>query len=361
MKVLIINTVRFRENGITSVIMNYYKNMDKSDIKIDFVVINDIAQKFRDEIEPNGSKIFYIPRNRNPISYMIKLKKIVKDGNYDIVHIHGNSAMMLLDMLPSKIGGAKVRIAHSHNTTCDHLIAHKLLNPFFQKMYTHALACSDSAGKWLFSDKKFTVLKNSIDLSRFCYNENLRTEYRKKIGAEDKKVIGHIGNFIPQKNHTFLLDCFAEALKKDNNCVLLMLGIGVLMDEMKEKAKNLGIEENVIFLGVTFEAYGYMQAMDVFVFPSLFEGLALVALEAQASGLPCILSTAMPKESKMSPNTIFLSIDDKKLWGDKIASTNIDTNRKIASEAAIKNLAENGYDIKSNAESLVKFYNDALV
>lgn len=360
MKVLIINTVRFRENGITSVIMNYYKNMDKSNIQIDFVVINDVAQKFRDEIEPNGSKIFYIPRNRNPIAYMIKLTKLIKSGNYDIVHIHGNSAMMLLDMLPSKIAGTKVRIAHSHNTTCDHLTAHKLLNPIFKKMYTHTLACSDSAGKWLFPDRDFTVLKNSIDLSRFRYDEQMRAEYRKKIGAGDKKVIGHIGNFIPQKNHTFLLEVFAEVLKKDSNCVLLMLGIGVLMDEMKEKAKKLGIEENVIFFGVTFEAYGYMQAMDMFVFPSLFEGLALVALEAQASGLPCLLSTAMPKESKMSPNTEFLSIDNKNIWVERMLSASVD-NRKQASDNAIVELRNNEFDIKENADKLNEFYRSALL
>lgn len=360
MRILIVNTVRFRENGITAVIMNYYKNMDKSDMQIDFVVINEVAQKFRDEIEPNGSKIFYIRRNRNPIYYMMRLTKLIKSGNYDIVHIHGNSAMMLLDMLPAKIAGAKVRIAHSHNTTCDHLMAHRLLNPIFKKMYTHTLACSDSAGKWLFPHRDFTVLKNSIDLSRFRYDEQIRDEYRRKLGIEDKKIIGHIGNFIPQKNHAFLLEAFAEALKKDSNCVLLMLGIGVLMDEMKEKAKSLGIEENVIFFGVTFEAYGYMQAMDMFVFPSLFEGLALVALEAQASGLPCVFSKAMPEESKMSPNTEFLTIDDKNVWAERMVAASID-NRKQASNNAINELRNNGFDIKENAATLNEFYRAALL
>lgn len=360
MRVLIINTVKFRENGITAVIMNYYKNMDKSDVQIDFVVINDIVQKFRNEIEPNGSKIFHIPRNRNPISYMIKLKKVIKDGNYDIVHIHGNSAMMLLDMIPSKIAGTKVRIAHSHNTTCDHLAAHKLLNPFFQKSYTHALACSDEAGKWLFVNKPFTVLKNSIDSLSFSYNETIRNEYRKKINAGDKKVIGHVGNFLPQKNHTFLLESFAETLKKDNNCLLLLLGTGLLFDEMKQKAKELEIQDNVIFQGVTFDVNNYMQAMDLFVFPSLFEGLGIVMLEAQASGLPCLASTAVPVDAKMLSSTEFLPIDDKKLWGDKMATTNIISNRKNNSETAIKKLTENGYDIKSNAENLLKFYYNVL-
>lgn len=360
MKVLIVNTVKFRENGVTAVIMNYYKNMDKSNIQIDFVVINDIAQKFRNEIEHNGSKIFHISRNRNPISYMIKLKKVIKDGNYDIVHIHGNSAMMLLDMLPSIISGTKVRIAHSHNTTCDHLIAHKLLNPFFQKSYTHALACSDEAGKWLFTDKPFTVLKNSIDSLSFSYNETIRNEYRKKINAEDKKVIGHVGNFLPQKNHIFLLESFVETLKKDNNCLLLLLGTGLLFDEMKQKAKELGIQDSVIFQGVTFDVNNYMQAMDLFVFPSLFEGLGIVMLEAQASGLPCLASTAVPVDAKMLSSTEFLAIDDTKLWGNKMATTNIISNRKNNSETAIKELTENGYDIKNNAENLVKFYYNTL-
>ena len=359
MKVLIVNTVLFRENGITAVIMNYFRNMDKTDIKVDFVVVNDINTKFRNEIESNGSTIYQITRNKNLFSYMNKLRKLVKKNKYDIVHVHGSSAMMLIDLLPIKLGGAKVRIAHSHNTSCSHMTTHKLFNPLFQKICTHPIACSNDAGKWLFPNRKFTVLNNGIDVSKYTFNPVIREEYRAKINAGNKKVIGHVGNFIEQKNHTFILDFFAEVLKRDNNYLLLLIGTGYLMDNIKAKAEELKIQDNIVYLGTTFEVSEYMQAMDLFVFPSLFEGLGLVLLEAQATGLQCFASKEVPIEAKMLSQTEFLPIDNKTEWAEKILNSEVAGRENISAEA-INTLCEKGYDIKENADKLNEFYKSAL-
>ncbi|MEE0858059.1 MAG: glycosyltransferase family 1 protein [Acutalibacteraceae bacterium] len=359
MKVLIVNTILFRENGVTAVIMNYFKNMNKTGMQVDFLVVNEINPKFRNEIESNGSNIYHIPRNKNVLSYMNQLRKLVKKNKYDIVHVHGNSAMMLIDLLPIKLGGAKVRIAHSHNTTCSHMTVHKLFNPMFQKLCTHPLACGEAAGKWLFPNREFTVLNNGIDVSKFAFNPETREKYRAKINAGNKKVIGHVGNFLEQKNHTFLLEVFADLLKKDDNYILLLIGTGLLMDDIKAKAEELKIQDNIIFLGTTFEVPEYMQAMDSFVLPSLFEGLAIVSLEAQATGLQCLISNQVTMEAKMSSQTEFLPINDKTLWSEKILGLK-DVNRESVSVETINTLTERGYDIKSNANKLNEIYKSAL-
>lgn len=360
-KVLVISTVYFIENGITSVIMNYYENMHDNNIQMDFVAINEVSQEFKDKIIPRGSNIYSIDRKGGTMKYMRELKKLIKKNKYDIVHAHGNSATMLVDLLPAKLAGVKVRISHSHNTTCKNMKVHKLFNPFFQFITTHRLACGVDAGNWLFKNKNFTVLNNSINLTNFEFNENIRNEYRQKLGVGDKKVIGHVGRFNEQKNHKFLIDSFAQLLKKDKNCVLLLIGAGIFEEEMREKVKTLNIGENVIFLGVSNEVNKYLQTMDVFALPSLYEGLVVVMLEAQASGLPCICSDTVTKEAEMSDCVRFIPIDSHNLWAENMLGAGFNNSERAEhSKKAIKILSDCGYDIKRNAEELEKYYKKAL-
>lgn len=359
MKVLIVSTVRFYVNGITSVILNYYRNMDKNGMQIDFVIPNEIGDEYRTELEQNRSNIYYIPRKSNPLSYQRKLYNIMKENSYDIVHVHGNSAMMLLDILPAKKANIPVRIVHCHNTTCSHKVLHKMFLPIFNKCYTHGFACGQDAGKWLYGDGCFEELKNGIDLEKYRYDESVRAEYREKIGAKNKTIIGHIGNFIEQKNHAFLLDWFSELIKEDSNYLLLLISDGGLLEPMKKKSQDLGIDDNVLFLGKTTEISQYLQAMDLFVLPSLYEGLPVVLVEAQAAGLPCFVSDKVSKEADLTNSLCFLDITDRKEWVRSIRGKERmlkNMNRTKVCEDWQKMIAENGYDIVHNAERMKSLY-----
>lgn len=359
MKILIINTVRFRLNGITSVIMNYYRNMDKTDLEIDFVVHNELSAEYRAELESNGSRIFRLPRKKDPLAYMRRLRRLMEDERYDVVHIHGNSAMMLLDAYPAKKAGVPVRIVHSHNTTCSHMTLHKLLCPLFRRTYTHGFACGEEAGKWLYGDAPFVLLKNGIDLRRYRYDEAVRDAYREKLGVGGKRVIGHVGNFIEQKNHAFLLDSFAALLEKAPDCLLLLISDGALLESMQAKAVSLGIADSVIFLGKSTEVAQWMQAIDLFVLPSLHEGLPVVLIEAQAAGLPCIVSDRVSEEADLTDRLTFLPIDDCQTWADEMAQRAECLKNTDRASVCLENqekIARAGYDVTASANRLRELY-----
>lgn len=363
MRVLVVSTVRFRFNGITSVILNYYRNMDKADMQIDFVVPNEVSDDYKAEFKANHSVCYQLNRKGNIIQYFYKLRKILRDGKYDIIHIHGNSSMMLLDVLPAYLEKVPIRIVHSHNTTCNHKLLHRVFNPFFGRCYTHSFACGNDAGKWLYGKKNFIELKNVIDTNEYKFNILIREEYRLKLNAGNKTVIGHVGNFIEQKNHRFLLDVYFKLLKKNSNYLLLLISDGILMEEMINKARKLGVFEQVVFLGKTADVNNYLQAMDVFVLPSLYEGLPVVLIEAQSSGLPILVSNKVSKESNISKNMTFLSIDDTNCWVDNILELTSKINeidRNLVSCSNIKKIIDAGYDIKENAKILKDYYNDFL-
>ena len=359
MKVLIINTVRFRLNGITSVIMNYYRNMDKRDVQTDFVVVNEISQEYCRELEADGCHIHLLPRKKNPLAYMLGLFRIMRRNRYDIVHIHGNSAMMLFDVLPARLAGVPVRIVHSHNTTCSHMKLHKLLLPWFRKCYTHGFACGQEAGKWLFGQESFVELKNGINLRAYRYDESVRKDFREKIHAGEKIVLGHVGNFIEQKNHSFLLDWYAKLAGDNDNYLLLLISDGALLEPMKQKAEQLNLQDKVLFLGKTTEVPGYLQAMDAFVLPSLHEGLPVVLIEAQAAGLPCYVSDRVTPQADLTHSLTFLPIDDASVWSQRLAEEtqrwkNSDRNRNCADWQQM--IAAEGYDVTQNAGRLMQLY-----
>lgn len=359
MKVLIISTVRFRLNGITSVIMNYYRKMDKRDMKIDFVVINEISEEYKKELQSNGAKIFYLPRKSNPIKYIFGLKDILKGNKYDVIHIHGNSSLMAIETTIAKYSKTPVRIVHSHNTTCSYKVLHKLLQPILKGTANYGFACGEEAGKWLFKNNAYELIKNGIDLNVFTYDEEKRSEFRNKINAGERKVIGHVGNFIYQKNHEFLIDSFNELIKKDKNYLLLLISDGELLEQMKEKVNKLGISENVLFLGKTTEVSSYLQAMDIFVLPSHFEGLPVVLIEAQALGLPCVISDKVSTEAKITSLVEFLPIDDTLLWVNKILNIDIG-NRIVRCNNSHKIIDELGYNVTKNAYKMKSLYEKYL-
>ena len=314
--------------GVESVLMNYYRNLDRTKVQFDFLCDSDSTNIPYEEIEKLGGKVILIPPYQKVFRYQKELIRIFKENKYKIVHSHINT-MSIFPLRAAKRAGVPVRIAHSHSTTnkkeWKKNLLKQVLRPFSKVYATDYMCCSELAGRWLFGDKEYDkghvyLLNNAVDLDKFKYDEEIRIRKRKELNIpEDTLVIGHVGRFVEQKNHRFLIDIFNEVHKEKSNSLLLLAGQGPLMNEMKEKVTELNLTENVEFLGQRNDIAELYQALDVFCLPSLYEGLPVVGVEAQATGLLCILSDEMTKETKVLDTTEFLSLDQSaKEWADII-------------------------------------------
>ena len=278
--------------------MNYYRHLDHSKIQFDFICDDDSTNIPYDEIEKLGGKVILIPPYQKVFKYQRELRRVLRDGKYKIVHSHINT-LSVFPLYAAKKVGVPVRIAHSHSTTnkkeWKKNLLKQVLRPFSKKYATNYMCCSELAGRWLFGDKaydegKVYLLNNAIDLDKFKYDKKIKDKKRKELGIkEDTIVIGHIGRFVAQKNHTFLIDIFNQFHKKEKNSILLLAGQGPLQEEIKNKVRELGLDDSVRFLGQRNDANELYQVFDVFLLPSLYEGLPVVGVEAQASGLLCFL------------------------------------------------------------------------
>lgn len=352
-RVLIVTTTYLGFNGITSVIMNYYRNINREKVQFDFAIGLGIHDSVRDEINELGGKVYELPsRKKSTINYLMELKKLVVENKYRIVHAHGNSGTLYLDIHALKKAGVPIRISHSHNSTCSHKIIHKMLKKPLNNEITHAIACSKLAGDWLYN-KSYTVINNGIDVDKFLYNEETRIKYRKELGLEGKLVLGHIGHFSYQKNHEYLLEVFREVYSKESKAVLMLIGDGKLRGDIEAKIKDLGIENNVLLLGNRKDAAQLLQSMDIFVFPSRFEGLPVVLVETQASGLKCIVSDKITKECQITGRVKYLSLkDDKKEWVEEILNSYFEYERDNVKEKVL----ESNFNIKNETEKLEMIY-----
>lgn len=348
--------------GVESVVMNYYRHIDRTKIQFDFICDNDSTNIPYKEIEELGGKVILIPPYQKVFKYHRELKKVLKDGNYKIVHSHINT-LSVFSLFAAKCAGVPVRIAHSHSTTNKKEkkknLLKQVLRPFSKVFATDYMCCSELAGRWLFGNKEYDngnvyLLNNAIDLDKFKYDEEKRKEKRKELNIEDSTlVIGHVGRFVEQKNHRFLIDIFNEVHKQKENSILLLAGQGPLMEEMKEKVKILGIEYSVKFLGQRNDINELYQAFDVFCLPSLYEGLPVVGVEAQATGLLCIFSDDMTKETKVLDTTEFLSLNQSvEMWGKHILKS-FEVYTRKTNQTEIKN---NGFDIRNEAKKLSDYY-----
>ncbi len=358
MKVLVINTVEFGINGISTIIMNYYRNT-KNQIAYDFVINGKIHPSYEKEILAGNSKIFVLHnRNKLPFLYVWQLSQIIRNGNYDIVHIHGNSALMTIELFACKKSKTKaLRVVHGHNTDCTHRKLHRLLYQAFIKNYDYGIACSKAAGKWLYGDNEHIILNNGIQEERFQWNPELRAKMREKWNiAQGQFVILHVGLFNEQKNHTFLIDIFREIAKRNANAILRLVGQGDKMEEIRNKVRQYGLEQRVTFVGETLHPEEEYQMADVFVMPSLYESFGLVTVEAQCSGLPCVLSDRIPKEIKVIENVSFLSLDlPAEKWAEQILAY-AGCARSDHQAAVI----EKGYSIGQEAQELVQMYREII-
>lgn len=348
--------------GVEAVVMNYYRHIDRTKIQFDFLCDEDSTDIPYEEIEKLGGKVILIPPYQKVFKYQSVLKNVLKSGHYNIVHSHINT-LSVFPLLAAKRAGVPIRIAHSHSTTNKKEkkknLMKLILRPFSKVFATHYMCCSELAGCWLFGNKTYDkgqvyLLNNAIDLDKFKYDENIRNKKRKELNIDNKTlVIGHIGRFVEQKNHRFLIDIFDELHKEVNNSILLLAGQGPLLKEIQAKVKKLNLEASVKFLGQRNDASELYQAFDVFLLPSLYEGLPVVGVEAQASGLLCELSDDMTKETKVLSTTRFIGLDkDAKEWAKTIINDFNQFERKETKDE----ITRNGFNITKQANNLEVYY-----
>lgn len=360
MKILVIVNTYFGYDGISNVATNYYIYQDHSQIQMDLVTINEIPQKLENTIKENGDFHYVMPlRNKNPFNYIFRLSKLIWKKRYDVVHVHGNSNTMCIELLAAKLGQCKTRIAHSHNTKCDHPIINKLLYPIFKFTYTDAFACGIEAGEWLFNKGEANIIANGVDLKRFTLDSQYRKNFKKELNVENRVVIGHVGRFSIQKNHERLIEIFAKLVELDSNVTLLMWGEGELLDHIKNISQK--INGDIRFMGTSSEIEKCLHAVDIIVFPSLYEGLPLFLIEAQALGLPCLLSDNVSPNTKITNSVYYKSLTSSNSdWAKEILKITSKSNVEKNALTAHEEIRNAGYDIRLKAKELLNKYQQLI-
>lgn len=351
--------VNMNRGGAETLIMNLYRNMDRTKIQFDFLTSKEGV--FDDEIVKLGGKIHRIPyiSDVGHFAYRKQLEGFFRENHsYKVVHSHMDK-MSGLVLQAAKKAGIQKRIAHSHSTQSEGSLPARLYKWYAGTLIipnsTHFFACSNKAAQWLFNKKKTNILKNGIDYEKFAFSVDIRKQIRRELNIEDHTfVLGHVGRFSRPKNHIFLIDIFANYIKQREDSILILVGDGPLSKGILEKVKNLKLEGMVKFIGIRGDINRILQAFDVFVFPSLYEGLPVSLIEAQAAGLPCLISDQISKEVDLGINLIqFLPITSNSEWITNLMKlTSNNTNRGILPDS----FSKQGFSINETADELKDFY-----
>lgn len=359
---------RLEFGGVEAMILNYINHFSDKDQFEFHIVTQDINNEecinlFRD----NGFTVHIVTHKRKSIlKNVIEINSLFKEQKFDVVHCH-MTLMNFYIMFLSCLHGVPIRISHSHNAFVTKNPIKKILWGVLKSLNKALsniwVACGIDAGVFLFGEKavnssRVTILKNAIDIKKYAFCLSKREEIRNRYGIdEDCFCVGHVGRFTEQKNHLFLVDVFEEILKDKPKSKLMLIGIGEKEDVIKEVVREKGLSNAVVFVGSVTNAYDYYQAMDVFLLPSLFEGLPLVLIEAQTSDLPCVVASTVDKRSRIKDNFAFLSLHDNKC---KWAKTAISYCNYKRTTAGLKTIAISGYSIENEARKLQSLYLSAI-
>lgn len=349
--------------GIETMLMNYYRHMDREKVQFDFLCNKTKPGAYDEEIKKMGGRIYHTP-GLNPAKYPQYLKYMKQlfeeHKEYRIVEAH-NGALGVYALHAAKVNKIPVRIFHAHGAsiTKDWKLPIKLVcKSMLPANMNHHFSCGVAAARCYFGDKvvdnnDYELIPNAIEVERFIFNEKVRTAMRKKNGFENKHVIGHVGRFMTQKNHGFLIDVFEEVAKKDSQAMLVLLGDGELQEEIRKKVNEKGLNDKVYFAGNVGNANEWYNVFDVFMLPSVWEGLPVVGVEAQANDLPCIFSESVTKEIGLSKKAEFLSLQEIPLvWAQCVLDKLKDSNRKDNTQL----ITENNYNISYEAIKLQERY-----
>ena len=349
--------------GAETMIMNYYRHIDRDEIQFDFLVHTDRHCDFDDEIEALGGNIYRLPRfiGANYLQYKHACKRFFEaHPEIDIVHGHIESCASIY--LPEAKRSGKETICHCHQANgplSPIEIAFRLATFRNKHSADFYMACSKKAGRDRFGrpvieSDRFSVLNNAIDLSSFRHTEEQRTEVKNMLQVQGKSVFGHVGRFTEAKNHPFLIEAFRIITETLPDAQLMLVGRGETEGAIRHLVKEKGLEDSVHFLGVRDDIPQIMAAMDVFLFPSIQEGLGIVAIEAQASGLPCLVSDALPGEAMILPSAKRLPINNAALWANEALARL--RSERMGNETIERTLANHGYEIKTAAKNLTNLY-----
>ena len=312
--------------GIQMFLMNILRNLNSEEILFDFACMNH-KNYFQEEIETLGGRLFCIDSHKKIRLHKERLFKLLDQTDYDFIHIHSGTSLCVIDSyLVKKHSEKHTVIYHSHNSSSKYVLLHKLYKPFITKYNDYYFACSTEAAKWMYpenvtSSKQYTLITNGIDVKKFLYSKEAELKISELLDLEDCFVIGHVGRFATQKNHKFLIEIFSKIAETKKNSKLLLMGTGPFENEIKEQVKRLGIQEQVCFLGNRDDVEEILCACDVFLFPSLHEGLPLTLVEAQCSGLPCVISDVISDEVVITPLIQKVSLEETaEQWADKVCA-----------------------------------------
>lgn len=351
------------KGGVESMVFSYYTALDKSKFQYDIVYEDKSTYDIPNGIIEMGARAFKITSMSHPLAYISELRGIIKKGSYNIIHCNNNT-LSVLPLIAAKSCGVKVRILHNHTTSSkaerkrDFL--KRVLRLITPKLANKWCACSEAAGRWMYGDKAFdlgkvTVFRNAVDIDKFEYNECSSQDIRREFEIENNTVIGHVGRFVPVKNHLFLIDIFSEYRKINNNAVLLLVGEGPETDRVKAYVKRKGLDGSVIFAGARSDVAKFYSAFDIFLLPSLYEGLPVVSVEASAAGLAQLLSDKITEECRITDGVEFLPIDDPKRWALEI-DKKLSFNRSFYAEQ----MRNSRYNINHCVKELEAFYGECL-
>lgn len=365
MKVLMISTSSIEYNGIGRYVVNFVNNYNKNQISLDVLAPNRVKDEIRKSIDGKCTLLQVSNTNdklkqKRPLNYFWYLVKLIKSNKYDIVHVHGSSSMMCVELIAAKLAGCKIRIAHSHNTMSSYKKLDIILRWVFHKSYTDALACGEEAGIWLFDANQFTVINNGQDIDKFSFHPAVREKLRKENGLEHCIVLGHIGGFNNQKNHSYLIDIFYDTIKDDieSNYRLVLVGDGENRTEIEEKAKYLKIEDKIIFLGAIDNVNEWIQAMDIMLLPSLYEGFPISLIECQIACLPCYVSDRVTKKVRITDLVKFFSVDGAtSCWVKAIKETQLGNRND---KRVIEEIIKQGFDLQSSIKKLENYYDNCM-
>lgn len=341
--------------GISSFILNLYESVNRDKIQFDIVIHKRKENDYVEKIQQMGGRVYELPRlTRKPVQNLVRLYRLVKDNQYKVVIRHTANAMVTPQLLAARMGGAYT-ICHSHNETDPNRLLHWFGKLLMKAAANECFACSEKAGLWMYGKKDFRIIHNAIDIHKFAYRPDASRKIREEFGLGDRPVYGHIANFLASKNHMYLLGIYKEISKLDDNARFFCLGEGSLRTEIEAEIKRLGLEDRVILTGMRTDAEDFMSCFDVFLFPSVFEGLPLTLIEAQAAGLKCLISDTITREVVMSEGLLeYVSIEEQPaVWAKKAVRIRKGYDRSCPYES----IAAAGYDV----EALASWYEAYLV
>lgn len=341
--------------GLETMIMNHYRKLNRKEFQFDFLVHREEEGDYEKEILELGGKIYRISRlNPFSIKYFKELHEFFKVHRYKVVHCH----LDCMSAFPLKIAkkyGVDIRIAHSHSKSQDKDFKYPiklLVKHFIGRYATHLFACGEEAGKWMFGHHKYIIVKNAIDVEKFRYDESERQKIRKELKVEGYTVLGHVGRFFPAKNHIFLIKLFNEYSKDNQNAILWLIGDGEGKKDIEKVVKQMGLDEKVYFWGNRSDVNSLYQAMDVFIFPSLYEGLPLTMVEAQSASLPCVMSNNVPDECIMTNLIQKVGLEE----GYPVWKYAISRAIKMKRYDMANIIKHHGFDVEKNIKILESIY-----